>query len=74
MKGRLIFEEYSNPPNEEVIHLVLNHKRESLGNLSYFKHWKQWVFDAHYDTIYSWDCLLEISNKLKELNEQSKLK
>lgn len=45
-----------------------------LGAISWYGGWRQYVFLPHPDTIWSDDCLLELSEFLKQLKEARKKK
>ena len=43
-----------------------------LGKAMYYSQWKQHIFVTADHVIWSWDCLQNIVNKLKELNEKGR--
>ena len=54
--------------------LVISNKKHGdwLGDIVYYPQWKQYVVDIN-GLIFSCECLDDISNKLKECNQQKKL-
>jgi hypothetical protein len=51
-------------------YLVLKTKSEErLGEMTYQKSWKCWIFAPDNNTIYSESCLLELQKQLKTLDE-----
>ena len=47
--------------------LVFN-KKEFLGFIEYYPKWKQYIFEPALNTIYSFECLQDIIDKIKECN------
>ena len=46
-----------------------NRSNKKLGDLDYYEQWKQWVFMPEMNTVYNVECLLDIADFLKQLNE-----
>lgn len=38
----------------------------SLGNISYYKTWKKWVWEQESDIVMSYDCLQEVVDFIKK--------
>ena len=60
-------------PDEEESDIIVakNKKGETLGCLYYHKAWKTPVWEQNYAIIMSRDCLQEVVDKLKELEENA---
>jgi len=43
-----------------------------LGRIKWHSHWKQYIFEPCFDTIWSFDCLEDLSLFLKNLNLEHK--
>lgn len=65
MKGKLVFE-WETADGGDTYMDVGNHKGEYLGEIQYESRWRQYVFMPDYGTMFSWDCLEGIAEKLKE--------
>ena len=45
-----------------------------LGDITYYSRWKQYIFEPLVSgVVFSWECLSDVTNKLKECNKQKKL-
>lgn len=44
---------------------VVNKSGDILGDIYFYTDWNQWIFEPEIATIYSWDCLCEISEMVK---------
>ena len=52
---------------------VFNQNDEHIGFIEYYAPWKHFVLSTvDNGIIFSWDCLLEVSNFLKKLDEEVK--
>lgn len=47
---------------------------ESLGEISWFPHWRRYVFTPTADTLYDPDCLEELAEKVRAMTEDHKNK
>jgi hypothetical protein len=45
---------------------------EQLGLITWWPHWRQFVFQPRQNTLYSWDCLSGISEFIKKLMDERK--
>lgn len=54
------------------IFYVWNSNDECLGNITFYKKWKCWVWSQDQEVIMSSDCLQQIADKLKELDKEVK--
>jgi len=53
---------------------VNNTHKDRLGYCEYYKSWKQWTFNAFETAAFSHDCLLDIADFLRQLNEADGIK
>ena len=68
--GERKFIRFENTGND--VYNVFNHKNDYLGYIYFYDEWKthkQFVFCPGIDTFFTAGCLLEIIEKLKELNK-----
>jgi glycosyltransferase involved in cell wall biosynthesis len=73
MKTHLKFVEYYTSNKTKLIHVENN--TEEIGKISYYNHWLQYVFEPYQDNfIFSKSCLIEITNKISELNSSLRKK
>ena len=70
MKGRLRLKQYLDVKRR---YYVVNKSKEKLGDIYFFKDWKKWIFEPEIATMFSWDCLKEISDMVKAFSD-SKLR
>ena len=55
--------------NEMDYWSVWNKKKEKLGYLYYCNEWETWAWEQSEDIIMSLDCLIQVTDFLKELNK-----
>ena len=67
MKNRLTFKPYIDDMNR---YYVENKKKEKLGDIYFYDGWKKWVFESEMGIIFTWDCLLELSELVNEIRKQ----
>jgi hypothetical protein len=65
MKLRLRFKRFGYTKK----YFVSNNYGLSLGVISYFSDWKKYVWEQNEDIIMSWDCLLQLSKFMEELQK-----
>jgi len=70
-KENLRFELYQQKPKTVVLSVISNHGDIELGRIGWYPHWRQYVFIPFKDTIYSWDCMQEIINKITSLKDKT---
>jgi hypothetical protein len=70
----LEFNEVSVKRKTKVFEVVSKHDKSFLGCVEWWPGWRQYVFspDQGKTTIWSHDCLLDLSNFIKELMNQRK--
>ena len=54
--------------DEDGLWYVYNHKGEHLGEIFYKNSWKRWIFEPDSETYYSSECLEQIIEFLKKLD------
>lgn len=61
---------YFQARDEKIIEIRNKKSKTILGYVTYYKPWKQYIFSqADEGIIFSWDCLQDIVNYLKEKNK-----
>jgi hypothetical protein len=70
--SNLRFELYKTLPKTKVFTVISNHGDIELGRIGWYPQWRQYVFIPFNDTIYSYDCMEEIVDKIKQLKEDRK--
>jgi len=69
MKNMLSFEEQTTKGKTKRFSVISNHSEEVIGTIYYHPAWRHYVIDFLDDTIWSLSCLIEVENKLKELEK-----
>lgn len=59
--------------NGTSISVTNKQHNDLLGSVYYYGRWKRYIFDSAYETIFSDDCLDDISKVLKECNKAKEL-
>jgi hypothetical protein len=73
MKNHLKFVEYYTGKKTKLIHI--ENDIEEIGKISFHPPWRQYVFEPYQDNfIFSKSCLIEITNKISELNSSLRTK
>jgi hypothetical protein len=54
---------------QEKLHWFCRNNKTSslLGHVTFYKHWRQWVFTPELDCIFSADCLADIHDFMGQL-------
>ena len=67
--GRLKFKKYLDDDN---VIAVRNKSMEQLGDINFDKDWNCWVYNPEISIVLSADCMDEISNYMKGLEQERK--
>ena len=55
-----------------IVNVTSKYDGSFLGQIIWSCGWRQYVFEPASSTKFSWDCLLELSNNIKIMNETYK--
>jgi len=58
---------------DNMIGVFNKRNMDALGEIVYYKQWKQFVFIPHMDTVFSSDCMKSIMDKVNKCNQAEKL-
>lgn len=75
MKSNLTFNEVATPPERKtkIFKVKSNHDiKAELGVIQWHSNWRQYCFWPYSNTLFSWDCLNEISEKIQSLMAERK--
>ena len=54
-----------------VWYCVTNRGDDILGRLSWHRNWHEWEIETAPGSVFSWECLRDMSNFLQQLNERA---
>jgi hypothetical protein len=77
MKTHLKFEGKPSETGKTIVAIIFtNHDGVVLGLIKWHGPWRQYCFfpNKDYETLWSWDCLKELSEYIQELNLMKKRK
>lgn len=77
MESHLKFNQQPSKTGKTTITEVISCYDESLlGIVKWYAHWRQYCFfpNLQFETLWSWDCLEELTKYIKCLNEEQKRK
>jgi hypothetical protein len=77
MSSHLKFNEVpSKSGKTKVTEIISNHDESLLGIVKWNSGWRTYCFypNLQYETMWSWDCLIELNNYINNLNMIQKLK
>lgn len=60
-------------PKTKVYQVISTEGDIPLGIIKWYPSWRQYCFFPYSTSLYSWDCLQEITDKIKELKEERKV-
>lgn len=55
---------------KNIWHILTNRENDFLGRIIYFNRWQQYVLDSELGSIFSQDCLADIIDFIKQLEEK----
>jgi len=74
MNTEIKFEEIAKMPKTSVYSVISNHDNLELGRIRWHGAWRQYIFSSFEGSVWSADCLAEVSEFLVKLKKKRRMK